>query len=94
MVCRGEVALIVADKGSALGLMPDAFFASVIIMVVVSTVVTPILLKFAFRESNAYEELQESALVDRYEEAEQLDYIAESLISANDRIMSKNKNKK
>ena len=94
MVCRGEVALIVADKGSALGLMPDAFFAPVIIMVVVSTVVTPILLKFAFRESNAYEELQESALVDRYEEAEQLDYIAESLISANDRIMSKNKNKK
>lgn len=94
MVCRGEVALIVADKGSALGLMPDAFFAPVIIMVVGSTVVTPILLKFAFRESNAYEELQESALVDRYEEAEQLDYIAESLISANDRIMSKNKNKK
>ena len=94
MVSRGEVALIVADKGSALGLMPDAFFAPVIIMVVVSTVVTPILLKFAFRESNAYEELQESALVDRYEEAEQLDYIAESLISANDRIMSKNKNKK
>ena len=94
MVCRGEVALIVADKGSALGLMPDAFFAPVIIMVVVSTVVTPILLKFAFRESNAYEELQESVLVDRYEEAEQLDYIAESLISANDRIMSKNKNKK
>lgn len=94
MVCRGEVALIVADKGSALGLMPDAFFAPVIIMVVVSTVVTPILLKFAFRKSNAYEELQESALVDRYEEAEQLDYIAESLISANDRIMSKNKNKK
>lgn len=73
MVCRGEVALIVADKGAALGLMPDIFFAPVIIMVVVTTIVTPILLKFAYRESGAYEELQESPLVDRYEEAEQLD---------------------
>ena len=91
MVCRGEVALIVADKGAALGLMPDIFFAPVIIMVVVTTIVTPILLKFAYRESGAYEELQESPLVDRYEEAEQLDYIAESLISANDRMMKKNK---
>lgn len=26
MVCRGEVALIVADKGAALGLMPEVFF--------------------------------------------------------------------
>ena len=91
MVCRGEVALIVADKGAALGLMPDIFFAPVIIMVVVTTIVTPILLKFSYRESGAYEELQESPLVDRYEEAEQLDYIAESLISANDRMMKKNK---
>ena len=26
MACRGEVALIVANKGAAMGLMPDAYF--------------------------------------------------------------------
>ena len=44
MVCRGEVALIVADKGAALGLMPEVFFGPVIIMVVATTILTPILL--------------------------------------------------
>ena len=41
MISRGEVALIVADKGSALGLMG--------IVVVLTTIITPILLKFVFR---------------------------------------------
>lgn len=81
MVCRGEVALIVADKGAALGLMPEVFFGPVIIMVVATTILTPILLKFAYRKSDAYEDMQESSLVDRYDEVEQLDYIGESLIS-------------
>ncbi|PWL72542.1 MAG: sodium:proton antiporter [Clostridiales bacterium] len=48
MVSRGEVALIVANKGAALGLMNVAFFGPVVIMVVVTTIVTPILLKFTF----------------------------------------------
>ena len=94
MVCRGEVALIVANKGTTLGLMPEIFFGPVIIMVVATTILTPILLKFAYRETGAYEELQESPLVDRYEEVEQLDYIAENLIRANDHMMKKGKNKK
>ena len=53
MVSRGEVALIVASKGAALGLMSDAFFAPVIIMVVVTTIAAPILLKLTFRGDGA-----------------------------------------
>ncbi len=49
MVSRGEVALIVATKGAALGLMSSVFFGPVIIMVVATTIVVPILLKLAFR---------------------------------------------
>lgn len=49
MVSRGEVALIVATKGAALGLMSSVFFGPVIIIVVATTIVAPILLKLAFR---------------------------------------------
>lgn len=48
MISRGEVALIVANKGAALGLMSSTFFGPVVIMVVVTTIVTPILLKITF----------------------------------------------
>lgn len=48
MISRGEVALIVANKGAALGLMNSVFFGPVVIMVVVTTIITPILLKFTF----------------------------------------------
>lgn len=49
MVSRGEVALIVATKGASLGLMSTVFFGPIIIMVVVTTIIAPILLKLAFR---------------------------------------------
>ncbi|MFR6279304.1 MAG: cation:proton antiporter, partial [Acutalibacter sp.] len=49
MISRGEVALIVASKGMALGLMGNNFLGPVILMVVATTIVTPILLKFVFR---------------------------------------------
>lgn len=45
MISRGEVALIVAGKGSALGLLGTAFLGPVVIMVVITTIITPILLK-------------------------------------------------
>jgi Kef-type K+ transport system membrane component KefB len=50
MVSRGEVALIVANKGIALGLMPMLFTAPLVLVVVVTTVVTPILLKLVYHE--------------------------------------------
>ncbi|MFI3173994.1 MAG: cation:proton antiporter [Bacillota bacterium] len=48
MVSRGEVALIMVAQGVPLGLMTTDLFAPVIIMVIVTTIVSPILLKLAF----------------------------------------------
>lgn len=50
MISRGEVALIVADKGLALGLMSSSLFGPIVIMVVITTVITPILLKVVFSD--------------------------------------------
>ena len=82
MVCRGEVALIVANKGMALGLMPPALFAPVVIMVVFTAIVTPVLLKVSFRGEDRYAGLQESALADRREVADQLDDVSQRLLQA------------
>lgn len=53
MISRGEVALIVANKGLPLGLIDAVYFGPIIIMVVVTTIITPILLKLVFRSKNA-----------------------------------------
>ncbi|MGG5460266.1 cation:proton antiporter [Clostridium sp. B9] len=52
MVSRGEVALIVANKGIAMGLMLPEFLAPIVIVVVITTIITPILLKIAFRDKS------------------------------------------
>ena len=52
MVSRGEVALIMANKGNALGLMNSIFFGPVVIMVVITTIISPILLKLVFHKEN------------------------------------------
>lgn len=49
MISRGEVALIVANKGASLGLMSEKMFGPVVIVVIVTTIITPILLKLAYR---------------------------------------------
>lgn len=61
MISRGEVALIVANKGEAVGLMSDKFFAPVIIMVVFTTVVTPVLLKLVFKDKTSEPETKHEA---------------------------------
>lgn len=48
MISRGEVALIVAAKGNAVGLMSASILGPVVIVVVLTTIVAPIFLKFAF----------------------------------------------
>ncbi len=50
MVCRGEVALIVAQKGIVVGLLSESYFAPVVIMVLITTLLSPILLKVLFTE--------------------------------------------
>lgn len=53
MISRGEVALIVAAKGQKIGLMGDEVFAPIVIMVVATTIITPILLKLVFRNDHS-----------------------------------------
>ena len=50
MVSRGEVALIVAQKGQAIGVLHASLFPAVVLMVVVTTVLSPVLLRFAYGE--------------------------------------------
>lgn len=45
MMPRGEVGLIFASVGKGLGVVPDALFSAIVIMVVVTTLVTPVLLE-------------------------------------------------
>lgn len=52
MISRGEVALIVASKGATVGLMSSALLGPIIIVVVVTTIISPILLKLAFRKDD------------------------------------------
>ena len=51
MVSRGEVALIVAQKGSMAGLIAGNMFPAVVLMVIVTTLVTPLLLKAGMKRS-------------------------------------------
>jgi len=57
MISRGEVALIVANKGDAIGLMHKEYFAPIIIMVVFTTIITPILLKVVYKEKSEPEKV-------------------------------------
>ena len=50
MISRGEVALIVANKGEALGLIGDDLYAPIVVTVVITTIITPILLKIVFKD--------------------------------------------
>lgn len=56
MMVRGEVCLIVAQKGVELGLIDGAYMPAVILLVVVSSLITPILLKVAFRKFPHYDD--------------------------------------
>lgn len=53
MMVRGEVALIVATKGLSVGLIESKYFTSVILLIIVSSMLVPILLKKAFIEKDS-----------------------------------------
>lgn len=48
MMTRGEVALIVSQKGLSVGLISPVYFSSVILLIIVSSISTPIILKALF----------------------------------------------
>ncbi|MDY3985393.1 cation:proton antiporter [Dysosmobacter sp.] len=88
MACRGEVALIVANRGLSMGVLSQAVMTPVIITVVGCAILTPILLKMVFRGKTGTT-LQENGLADRYREAEQLEYASERLLQQNRDLMKK-----
>lgn len=48
MMTRGEVALIVSQKGLSVGLMTPVYFTAVILLIIVSSISTPIILKILY----------------------------------------------
>lgn len=71
MISRGEVALIVVNKGVSSGLMNQDYFGPIVLMVIVTTVLTPIFLKMVYKGSEKdYSQMVESPLVERFEDAE------------------------
>ena len=53
MISRGEVALIVAQKGYASGMLDDVLFAPIVLVVIVTTLITPILLKLVMKYNDS-----------------------------------------
>lgn len=49
MISRGEVALIVAQKGYQNGMLDDTLFAAIVFVVIITTLITPILLKLSMK---------------------------------------------
>ncbi|MDY3715244.1 MAG: cation:proton antiporter [Blautia sp.] len=60
MVSRGEVALIVASKGNAVGLMAPSLLGPVVVVVVITTIISPVLLKMTFHSKKTSEEYMEN----------------------------------
>jgi Kef-type K+ transport system membrane component KefB len=53
MMTRGEVALIVSQKGLSVGLVSPEYFTAVILLIVVSSILTPILLKLLYAQESS-----------------------------------------
>lgn len=51
MMTRGEVALIVAQKGLSVGLMSAEYFTAVILLIIISSISVPILLKLLYTKA-------------------------------------------
>ncbi len=61
MISRGEVALIVAQKGYQYGMMEDALFGPIVLVVIVTTLITPILLKLVMSDKKEGSHLKSGA---------------------------------
>ena len=55
MMTRGEVALIVSQKGLAVGLMDSRYFTSVILLIICSSILTPVILKMLYSKDGPSE---------------------------------------
>ena len=48
MMTRGEVALIITNKGMNLGIIDSSYFTAVILLIIVSSISVPIILKLLY----------------------------------------------
>lgn len=55
MMTRGEVALIITNKGLGLGIIDSSYFTAVILLIIVSSIVTPVVLKLLFGKTDKEE---------------------------------------
>ena len=55
MMTRGEVALIVSQKGLSVGLLTPVYFTAVILLIIVSSISTPIILKLLYSKDKESE---------------------------------------
>ena len=76
MVCRGEVALIVAGKGMAMNLISEEYLGPIVIMIIVCTIITPIFLKDAFKGAD---EAGNAIFEEKYMLEEQMDEMDEEM---------------
>lgn len=53
MMTRGEVALIVSQKGLSVGLLDPVYFTSVILLIITSSISTPIILKLLYGKDDS-----------------------------------------
>lgn len=63
MMTRGEVALIVSQKGLAVGLLSDVYFTCVILLIIVSSISTPIILKLLYAKDDHGKERDHAAFL-------------------------------
>jgi monovalent cation:proton antiporter-2 (CPA2) family protein len=52
MVSRGEVALIIASAGLSAGLLPASYYTAIVMVVLLTTLITPPLIKLFFQKSS------------------------------------------
>lgn len=73
MISRGEVALIVASKGEAVGLLGTNFLGPVVIVVLITTIITPILLKMVYKDAEDDKGISEGngGFAENYEKLEE-----------------------
>lgn len=62
MMTRGEVALIVAQKGLSCGIISSAYFTPVILLILISSVITPIILKVLYAKDTQAKPSEPSAV--------------------------------
>lgn len=90
MVSRGEVALIVANKGALAGLMNAAFMTPIVLMVTVTVIVSPILLKLAYKSKpHAVTDLEHSALQENYSEIQDFELASQAILDMHDELQGK-----